>query len=188
MDSLKPYRHYLVILLILALAKFVWVPQWQEKNDSWLRLTTIEQNLTRVEHLLSREQEISQKRDSLSEQLEKVEQQLQRTDNLVRYRLQQQKKVEESAERAGLSVEQMSWRDGIIQQDTHSQALDIRLSGELKGYIEFLSTLRKEGLSHFRLSRSNVSVRGQSPQTPGTINASLSLQVLVQVGGNNDAD
>lgn len=186
MNELAKYKNYLWIIAMLVLAQFVWVPQWGAKQEKWALLSSVERTMSRATQLLKNKEQVLEKKQTLEAVVAERRAQLQRAENINRYQLAQQSKIESLVAGHGLTVAQVSWRDGLAKNQIHTQQIELQLTGSLKQYIEFLAALQRQ-YQYFEITMADVAISGQNELSAGAVTVRLGLTVRVEITSTNVA-
>lgn len=176
------YRHYFLVIGLLILIKYIWLPLWDSKQENWQNQQSLQSNLNKTLALLAIKQDMSQAHVLMSERLAEAESSLESTNNLISYKLSTQSNLEKLFKRFDIAISNSTWRDGLINEDIQSLFLDIRYSGSLIQYLNFLDALQQgEHYSNITIDTNQISISGQSPQQLGTVNGAMSLSLAVKM-------
>ncbi|GIU49868.1 hypothetical protein TUM4438_34400 [Shewanella sairae] len=182
MQDLLKYKHYLIMIGILVLAKFVWVPLWDTKEQNWQQQASTQQNLNKTLALLSLKDEMAKKQRQMANSLQLTESKFADTTDVTSYKLTAQSELESLFKHNQLVISSSNWRDGIANDDIQTLLLDIRFTGELKAYLQFLQQLKaKPELSNVSLESNQLTIRGQTKHKLGSVNGQISLKLAVKL-------
>ncbi|MGI2113424.1 hypothetical protein ACRN9G_07460 [Shewanella frigidimarina] len=182
MQELIKYKRYLFLIGLLILIKYIWQPLWDSKQENWQNQQYLQSNLNKTRALLAIKQDMSQKYSLMSQRLAEAESGLASTDNLISYKLTTQSDLEKLFKQFDISISNSTWRDGLIDEGVQSLFLDIRYSGSLLQYLNFLNNLQQdESYSNITIATNQISISGQSAERLGTINGAMSLSLAVKI-------
>ncbi|NRD74686.1 hypothetical protein HQQ94_15945 [Shewanella sp. VB17] len=182
MQEILKYKRYLILVGVLMLMKFVWVPLWQTKQDNWQQQQKNQVNLNKTHGLLALADEMQQKQEIMSTRLQQAESHFAQTQNITRYKLDTQSGLESLFKRHEIELSNSSWREGLISDDIQSLLLDIRFSGSLKQYLHLLHELKQnQDFANVSLDSNQLNIRGQTPAKLGTVNGRVSLKLAVKL-------
>ena len=188
MQELVKYKSYLVLIAALVLAKFVWVPMWDTKQDNWRQQKTIQANLSKTQGLLALRKEMQTRQDVMSSRLANTESQFAQTSNITSYKLTAQSALEKLFKSHDMKLTNSSWRDGLIDDDIQTLLLDIRFTGALKSYLHLLQDLQqKHDFSNISLNANQLSIRGQSESELGNVTGRVSLKLAVKMATGDES-
>lgn len=186
MHELAKYKNYLWVVAALVLAQFVWLPQWSAKQEKWELLNSLNRTMARASQLLANKDLVLENKQELEHIVVGRRAQLQRAENINRYRLTQQSSIESLAAAQKISVTQVSWRDGLVKSSVHTQLMEIRLTGGLQNYLEFLDALQRQ-YPYFEITTADASLQGQDKSAAGTVSVNLALSVRVAIAPAKEA-
>ncbi|UCX03978.1 hypothetical protein ACRWQL_15595 [Shewanella sp. HL-SH4] len=176
------YKHYLLLIGLLILIKYIWLPLWDSKQDNWQNQQYLQSNLNKTRALLAIKQDMSHAHMVMSQRLAEAESGLASTDNLISYKLTTQSNLEKLFKRFDIVISNSTWRDGLIDEGVQSLFLDIRYSGSLIQYLSFLDDLQQgEQYSNITIDTNQINVSGQSADNLGSINGAMSLSLAVKI-------
>jgi len=187
MQELIKYKHHFLLIGLLILIKYIWLPLWDSKQENWQNQQYLQSNLNKTLALLAIKQDMSQAHVLMSQRLAEAEADLASTDNLISYKLTTQSNLEKLFKRFDIVISNSTWRDGLINEGVQSLFLDIRYSGPLIQYLNFLDVLQQdEHYSNITIDTNQISINGQSSKTLGTVNGAMSLSLAVKVNPEED--
>lgn len=182
MQSLEQYKHYLILLLLLVLAKFVWVPLWDSKAEYWQTQQQAERNLVKTQALLLIGGQMSEQQQQMQALVEKLENAMTQTKDITSFKLNIQSQLEKLVKTHQLEISSSDWREGLLKDDIQTLLLDLRLVGKTKHYIEFFAAMQKiPDLRQLVVVSQSFSVRGQNDTSMGSINGQVSVSVSVKL-------
>lgn len=182
MQELIKYKRYLILVGVLVLIKFVWVPLWETKQDNWQQQQKTQSNLNKTRALLALKDEMQVKHEIMVTRLQQAETRFAQTANLTSYKLTAQSGLESLFERYDIELSNSSWRDGLKNDDIQTLLLDIRFSGTLKQYLHLLQELQHNvEFLNVSLDSNQLSIRGQTSDKLGSVNGRVSLKLAVKL-------
>lgn len=182
MQELIKYKHYLLVIGLLVLAKFVWVPLWETKEQNWQQQASNQQNLNKTLALLALKQEMAEKQQLMADSLAIAESKFANTNDVTSYKLQAQSELESLFQQNQLTISSSSWRDGLTNGDIQTLLLDIRFTGNLKAYLQLLQQLKVSAeLANVSLESNQLTIRGQTQDKLGAVNGQISLKLAVKL-------
>lgn len=178
----QQYKGYLSILLLLVLARFVWQPLWQTKQDSWQQLQYSETAKHKAEKLLGLQAEMQSAEQEMLAILSDAEQKLGRADDITQFKLQTQQRLESVFRQHNLSISLSSWREGVIDNGVQVLVLDLRFSGRVKDYLYLLQQLQQDNeLPSMVITEQQLSNNAQSVNSMGETQGRISLRFAAAV-------
>ncbi|GIU46053.1 hypothetical protein [Shewanella algidipiscicola] len=182
MQELIKYKRYLILVAVLVLMKFVWVPLWETKQDNWQQQQQAQSNLNKTRALLALKDEMLVRKTTMSVRLEQAESGFAQTASITSYKLTAQSKLESLFKRHNIELSNSSWRDGLKTNDIQTLLLDIRFTGSLKQYLSLLQELQQNGdFANVSLDSNQLSIRGQTSDKLGSVNGQVSLKLAVKL-------
>lgn len=182
----QQYKVYLSVLLLLAIARFVWQPLWQTKQDNWQQLQFSETARQKTQGLLTLEAEMQQTQQQMQTLLQATEKRLGRAADLTRYKLQTQQQLEQLFSQYRIQISQSSWRDGLTEDGVQTILLELRFSGKVKDYLLLLQHLQQdESLPSMVIIEQQLSNRGQSEQSMGDTLGRISFRFAALTQGES---
>lgn len=176
----QQYKGYISVLLLLVLARFVWQPLWQAKQDSWQQLQFSETARQKAQALLALEDEMQQAQMDMQALLLATEQKLAAVADLTRYKLQTQQQLEQLFNQYDLQITLSSWRDGISENGIQALVLDLRFNGKVKNYLRLLQQLQQSAvMPSLVITEQQLTVRGQAADSMGSADGSISFRLAV---------
>lgn len=181
MQQLIKNRMLILLLLVLLVIKFIWVPLWDEKQQAWQRIVALEKSAAKSQSLIEQESKIQERSGIIESMLDSIELFIPTTQNMSGLKLQQQQKVEALISSHSLTITQISWNDGLLEQGIQPIYLDIRLSGEVNKLIEFMISLEQStDFNVYGLESLRMNFNGQSDDKMGNFRGSLMLVLPVR--------
>lgn len=182
MQELMKYKRYLILVAVLVLIKFVWVPLWVTKQENWQQQQKTQSNLNKTRALLALKDEMKARHETMSTRLQQAESGFAQTASITGYKLTAQSKLERLFKHHDIELSNSSWRDGLINDDIQALLLDIRFSGSLKQYLHLLRELQQNvEFANVSLDSNQLSIRGQTAQKLGRVNGRVSLKLAVKL-------
>ncbi|QYK00281.1 hypothetical protein [Shewanella psychrotolerans] len=182
MQELIKYKRYLILVAVLVLIKFAWVPLWVSKQENWQQQQQTQSNLNKTRALLALKDEMLTRKTLMAARLKKVESSFAQTASITSYKLTAQSKLESLFKRHSIELNNSSWRDGLKTDDIQTLLLDIRFSGSLKQYLNLLQELQQnEDFANVSLDSNRLTIRGQTSDRLGSVNGSVSLKLAVKL-------
>jgi hypothetical protein len=182
MASLLKYQKHLLLLGLLMVAKFIWVPLWESKQEHWQLLSQGQHNLAKMKALITISQPMSQRQDEINQQLQQSELLMPSTTDLTTYKLTAQAAIENLFSRYQLSLDRTAWRNGVNERDIHVLLLDLRFNGKLKHYLRLLEELdTSKDFINLIIVRDELNIRSQSQTSLGTVDGQVTLQLAVKI-------
>lgn len=176
----RQYKGYLSVLLLLCLARFLWQPLWQAKQESWQQLQFSETARYKTQALLTQADAMEQARHNMQELLTSAEQKLGNASDMTVFKLQTQQQLEKVFAQYGLQITLSSWREGIAEGGIQTLVLDLRFNGKLKQYLELLAQLQEKSLfPSMVIIEQQLTMRAQAPDSMGFTDGSISLRLAV---------
>jgi hypothetical protein len=176
----QQYKGYLSVLLLLILARFIWQPLWQSKQESWQQLQFSETARFKTQSLLTQADSMEQARQDMREILISAEKKLEKASDMTVFKLQTQQQLEQVFAQHSLQITLSSWREGLAEDSIQTLVLDLRFNGKLKQYLELLAQLQESSLyPSLVITEQQLTMRGQSPDSMGNITGSISLRLAV---------
>ncbi|HEX5793736.1 MAG TPA: hypothetical protein VFY01_10700 [Rheinheimera sp.] len=181
MQSLRQYKHYIQLLLLLVLIKFAWLPLWQAKTDNWQRLQQTERNLAKTKALLQLDTEMAQQQQQMRSLLQQTETAVPQSNDIVSYKLALQTRLEALFQQQSLQITTSDWRDGVPDGDVQVLLLDLRFNGKVKHYLELLQILQADSsFSMLSLQADQLSIKGQNQSSMGQVNGRITFKIAVK--------
>jgi len=182
MQELMKYKRYLILVGVLVLIKFVWVPLWETKQENWQQQQKTRSNLNKTKALLALKDEMHERQQIMSYRLQEAESHFAQTDNVTSYKLTAQSKLESLFKRHDIELSNSSWRDGLKNDDIQTLLLDIRFEGQVKQYLHLLQELQQnDEFTNVSPESNQMSIRKQTAQKLGSVNGRVSLKLAVKL-------
>lgn len=182
MQELMKYKRYLILVGVLVLIKFAWLPLWETKQENWQQQQKTQSNLNKTRALLALKDEMQARKTTMSARLQQAESGFAQTASITSYKLTAQSRLESLFKRYDIELNNSSWRDGLQNDDIQTLLLDIRFSGSLKQYLHLLQELQKNGdFANVSLDSNQLSIRGQTSDKLGSVNGRVSLKLAVKL-------
>ncbi|KKO46969.1 hypothetical protein WG68_03280 [Arsukibacterium ikkense] len=176
----QQYKGYIIVLLILLLARFVWQPLWQSRQDNWQQLQYSENARHKAQALLTLGDDMQQAQQQIQTLLATAESKLGTANDLTRYKLQIQQQLEQLFATHQLQITLSSWRDGIADSGIQTLVLDLRFSGKAKNYLKLLHQLQHSAIiPSMVIIEQQLTMRAQTPDSMGTADGNMSLRLAV---------
>ena len=176
----QQYKSYIIVLLILVLARFVWQPLWQSKQDNWQQLQFSENARYKAQALLTLGDDLQQVQQQMQLLLADAESKLGVASDITGYKLQIQQQLERLFAAHQLQITLSSWRDGIADGDIQTLVLDLRFSGKVKDYLKLLQQLQQNAIiPSMVIIEQQLTTRSQTADSMGTTDGSISLRMAV---------
>jgi hypothetical protein len=180
MQIWQQYKGYISVLLVLILARFLWQPLWQAKQESWQQLHYSETAQRKAQALLTLADDMQLTQQKVQTLLISAEKKLGNASDMTNFKLQTQQQLEQLFAQQNLQITLSSWREGIAEGGIQTLVLDLRFSGKLKHYLNLLQQLQQSALiPSMVIIEQQLSVRGQTPTSMGTTDGSISLRLAV---------
>jgi hypothetical protein len=188
MAALSKYKKLLIMLGLLLLAKFIWVPVWEHKQNQWAQLSQGQHNLNKTQALIALSEQMKQREEEISWQLASIENLIPETENLASYKLASQNTIESLFQKHNLILDRTAWRDGVNQQNIHKLFFDLHFNGKLKNYLSLTHNLATaSALFNISIFEENLNITGQESGTLGQVSGNVSLQLSVKVLPNGQS-
>lgn len=182
MESLIKYQKLLLLLGVLMLAKFVWVPLWESKQTYWQQLSQGQHNLAKMQALITLSTPMAERSAEIAQVQSELEALIPQSDDLTSYKLTAQSELEALFKRHALPLSSTSLRDGIGEQDIHVLLLDLRFNGKLKSYLSLLQEFEQnKAFMNLTVISDQLIIRGQNADSLGLVDGTVSLQLAVKV-------
>lgn len=176
----QQYKGYITVLFILLLARFIWQPLWQSRQDNWQQLQYSENARYKAQALLAHAEQMQQAQQQMQLLLADTQSKLGVANDLTRYKLQIQQQLERLFAGHQLQITLSSWRDGIAEGDIQTLVLDLRFSGKAKDYLKLLHQLQDSAIiPSMVIIEQQLTLRSQTASSMGTTDGSMALRLAV---------
>lgn len=176
----QQYKGYLTLLLLLLLARFVWQPLWQSKQENWQQLEYAEHARLKVQALLLLTDDMQQVQQQMQQILQDTEQKLGVASDLTSFKLHIQQQLEQLFQQNELQITLSNWRDGIAEGGIQTLVLDLRFSGKVKNYLVLLQQLQDSVvIPSMVITEQQLNNQGQAADSMGNTNGVISLRLAV---------
>ncbi|WP_337841048.1 hypothetical protein [Rheinheimera sp.] len=182
MQALQPYKAYLPWLVVLLVARFVWQPLWETRQENWQQLAFNQNTLAKTQALLTLSAEMSEAQQHMGMLVKAAELKLTPAENLTRVKLDTQQQLEQMFNQHNLQISLSAWRDGVMQQDVQTLVLDLSFSGKLQDYLKLQQQMQQQvSLPSLLLLNQRLNIRGQNAQQLGDVTGDVSLRVAIRL-------
>ncbi|WP_394146921.1 hypothetical protein [Shewanella atlantica] len=176
------YKRYLILVAVLVLIKFAWVPLWETKQENWQQQQKNQSNLNKTRALLALKDEMQARQETMLKRLQQAELGFAQATNVTSYKLASQSNLERLFKRHDIELSNSSWRDGLKNDDIQTLLLDIRFAGSLKQYLKLLKELQHNAeFANVSLDSNQLSIRGQTEDKLGRVNGRVTLKLAVKL-------
>lgn len=114
----EQYKKYLPWLLLLVLAKFVWVPLVETRNEEKAELGVISSQVVKTQNTIMNRQAFELRSKELEEAINQTERHFFRSEDESAFRLAFQQQLETETKALNLEVESIRWleplREGVV--------------------------------------------------------------------------
>ncbi|QYJ74051.1 hypothetical protein [Shewanella sp. FJAT-52076] len=177
MNDIKKYRVHLMVITLLVLAKFVWVPLWESKQQQWQQREGFLGSSAKYKGLIEQEAQLVKLRQLSQQRVSETEADFESVDNLTQYKLSLQTVLEPLFKSSDVDVLLTTWRNGPVQQDVQELQLDLTFRGKLSGYLDLLSKLQQPGVYQGELIGEKFQLSTRSNALPETaINGQMTFR------------
>lgn len=180
MQLWQQYKGYISVLLLLVLARFVWQPLWQAKQETWQQLQFTEAAQSKAQALLILADDMQHYEHNMQSLLTLTEAKLGNVSSITSFKLQTQQQLEKLFAQHNLQITLSSWREGIEEGDIQTLLLDLRFSGKVKHYLNLLQQLQQSTLNpSMVIIEQQLNITGQTTLSMGTTDGNISIRLAV---------
>lgn len=180
MSELLKYKTPLTLIAFLVIAKFFWVPMWDEKEASWQEYTDINNKQSKTLALVGLSDEMQETHNEAQKLLVQINQKILSTDNVTKFKLAVQTGLGELFADYNIEVATLKWRDGIESDGIKQLFIDLTVNGKMKSFLSISSRL-KEKLKQVELTKLKLKVQQQTEESLGRARGDLTLKLSVKV-------
>lgn len=177
MDNLTQKPLLILSLLFLVMLKFVWLPSWEEKQLYWSRTAELKKSVVKSENLLENISMLKGMNSELATMLKRLSAEFPSAENLTKLKLARQQQLEKLFAKHNVSIQQVNWKDGLLDNNVYPLRLDLSVQGELTGFIDMMLELETHSdFNTVTLLDMRMNIDGQSDLKLGSLRGSMSLQ------------
>lgn len=173
------YSKYLPWLLLLVVARFVWMPLIDARAESRQAYLGEQSRYQKTLEVIEGQQNYQQHLESLKQQLKQLESAIFQSGSEAQFRLEYQRLVESKVSALDIEVERFNWSTALDGNGISWQQVDMSLKGTLEAFANVHQRLiegpQLVGVTHLEYRKQ--SLRGSD----WDINGRVSLMVPVQI-------
>lgn len=176
----EQYKKYLPWLLLLVLAKFVWMPLIDVRNADKVELGVISSQVVKTQNIIENREAFELRSKGLEAAINQMERHFFRSEDESAFRLALHQQLEAEAKALSLEVESIRWLDPLREGVVSWFNLEVELSGSVDDIATFhrYLTQNKERISISSVSWRTKKSRGADWQWLIKSNYKLSIPVL----------
>ncbi|MGI9832773.1 hypothetical protein ACJPQX_05735 [Vibrio vulnificus] len=176
----EQYKKYLPWLLLLVLAKFVWMPLIETRNANKAELSVIRSQIVKTQNIIENREAFEHRSKELEAAINQTERHFFRSEDESAFRLALQQQLEAEAKARSLEVDSIRWLDPLREGVVSWFNLEVELSGSVDDIATFHRYLaqNKEKISISSVSWRTKNSRGADWQWSIKSNYKLSIPVL----------
>lgn len=176
----EQYKKYLPWLSLLVIAKFLWLPVFESRNEHREELSIFQSQIVKTQEVINNKDAFDGQKSSLERAIKKVEHSFYQTDDESAFRLEFQKQLEVEAQALNVKVQSITWLEPIRDQVVSWYNLEIVLSGSVDDIAAFHRSLAqsRERIAISSVSWRSANTRGIDWQWSIQSNYKLTIPVL----------
>ncbi|MCE3218256.1 hypothetical protein G5C64_05220 [Vibrio diabolicus] len=176
----EQYKKYLPWLSLLVIAKFLWVPVLESRNEHREGLSALQSQIIKTQDVINNKDAFELQKTSLERAIEKVEHRFYHSDDESAFRLEFQKRLEVEAQALNVKVQSITWLEPIRDKVVSWYNLEVVLSGSVDDIAAFHRYLAqsKEQVAISSFSWRTPNTRGRNWQWSIQSNYKLAVPVL----------
>ncbi|MGR5277144.1 hypothetical protein ACPV5J_10730 [Vibrio rotiferianus] len=176
----EQYKKYLPWLLLLVLAKFVWMPLIETRNADKAELGVISSQIVKTQNIIENREAFELRSKELEAAINQAERHFFRSEDESAFRLAFQQQLEAESKALNLEVESIRWLEPLREGVVSWFNLEVVLSGSVDDIATFhrYLTRNSEKIAISSVSWRTKSTRGADWQWSIKSNYKLSIPVL----------
>jgi Tfp pilus assembly protein PilO len=189
MQELKQHAWLLSLVALLVIAKFIIMPifTWQDALLADIGVLTTKQK--KISKVLANQHSNKQLGEKLLTTLKPVDGLFFPFQSDTRFKLSQQKMLEELLAEHNLNVGNVGWQvtTDLDMLGVTRYPISIRFTGKTADTINFIAAIERNS-RHIEISKLNLTLKGQRGEGIGRINGNVTLRLFMEQSAKVDAD
>jgi len=186
MNELNKYKHYLLLIGILAFAKFIMLPffDWQQEQIDKQHLQI--KRLSKLEALLENKDVLKESRDTLLNKVAKMQEGFYLFETEAVFTLEQQQAIEKLFSDNNVTIGNLGWLSKIESESSKvvTFPLQIEFAAEMSDFIELAWAIEQQNAG--RLIRDiSIDVKGQEGENLGYARGRITIAFYAWKGKSN---